>query len=1040
MNYWENPTLFNRNRLPARSYFIPYADESAALTLDRGASDRLIPLNGTWQFHYALTVQESPDDFHKPAFDASAFASIAVPSCWQLQGFGKPHYTNVQYPFPVDPPKVPTENPTGSYRRAFFLTPEQAKQAIILRFEGVDSVFTVWVNGKEVGLSKGSRLPAEFDITPFVKAGNNLIAVRVIQWSDASYMEDQDMWWLSGIFRDVYLLVRPATHVFDVHANTVLDATYTNATLDVALTLSGAAKGRIEIELLDASGGVAGTEKMSASAAKLSLSIDLKNPAKWTAETPNLYTLLVKLFDAKGNLLEVIPQRIGFRKIEIKNAALLVNGVRIMFKGVNRHEVHPDLGRSVSYESMVEDITLMKQNNVNAVRTSHYPNDPRWYDLCDEYGLYVIDECDLETHGFGYEATTVTNPVHDPRYKAACVDRMVRLVERDKNRPSVILWSLGNESGLGANHKAMKAAAKKIDNTRFFHYEGDGTFEVSDVFSQMYTGVDRLAQFDQAAEGIEHYGQPLDPKVYTKLPYILCEYVHAMGNGPGGLADYWNAFRTHQRTQGGFVWEWVDHAIRTKNNDGVEYFAYGGDFGDQPNDGNFVTDGLLFPDRKPSPGLAELKAHIRPVDAKAIDLAAGKIELTNWLDFTTLDHLAISYTVTADGAQIAAGAVAMPEIKPGKSKAITLSLPRQNARSADQYFLNLSFTQKAGTLWAKAGHEVAMAQFKLPWAAPVRKPISIKQLPALQLAETKTTAVVTGSGFTLTFDKVRGVISSWKSQNAELIVAGPKMNFWRATTDNDRGGWGPDNQFALVWRNAGLHWLQHRVDEVTVKKIGTTAVRITAAVRIAPPVKREEGIDTVYTWTILGSGDVIVSMSGQFTGKWPAQIPRIGLMAAIAPSLDQVSWFGRGPGESYADTFAATHFGKFSATVDELYTPYVYPQENGNRRDCSWVSLTNRRGAGLLVVGQPTIDFSAHWHMPMDFEDAKHTYDLVKRPFITLNLDHRQTGIGTASCGPGVLEHYRLKPEPFEFAVRFKPYTIDAGSPGELAKQAFDVK
>ncbi len=1040
MNYWENPTLFAKNRLPARSYFIPYADEVAARTLDRGASDRLILLNGTWQFHYSLTVQESPGDFYKPAFDAAGFASIPVPSSWQLQGFGKPHYTNVQYPFPVDPPKVPTENPTGSYRREFFLTPEQAKQAIILRFEGVDSVFTVWVNGKEVGLSKGSRLPAEFDISKFVKAGNNLIAVRVIQWSDASYMEDQDMWWLSGIFRDVYLLVRPTTHVFDVHVNTVLDSSYTDATLDVEVKLSGAPKGRVEIELLEAHGSAVGLAKKNASTANISFSIDLKNPAKWTAETPNLHTLLVKLYDAKGTLLEVIPQRIGFRKIEIKNAALLVNGVRIMFKGVNRHEVHPDLGRSVSYESMLEDVRLMKQSNVNAVRTSHYPNDPRWYDLCDEFGLYVIDECDLETHGFTYDPKVVANPVHDPKYKAACVDRMVRMVDRDKNRPCVILWSLGNESGLGDNHKAMKAAAKKIDDTRFFHYEGDGTFEVTDVMSKMYASVEDMGKQDRGEEGMSHYGKKLDPKVYTKLPFIQCEYAHAMGNGPGGLADYWEAFRTHKRHQGGFVWEWVDHAIRTKNADGVEFFAYGGDFGDQPNDGNFVTDGLVFPDRKPSPGLAELKAHIRPVDAKAIDLASGKIELTNWLDFATLDHLALNYTVTADGAIIAAGSVAMPEIKPRKSKTITLLLPRQNALSAGQYFLNLSFTQKTDTLWAKAGHEVAMLQFKLPWAAPVRKPIRIKQLPTLRLADGKTTAVVTGSGFSLTFDKVRGVISSWTSQNAELIVAGPKMNFFRATTDNDRGGWGVENQFSLAWRNAGLHWLQHRVDDVTVKKLGTTAVQITAAVRIAPPVKREEGISTVYTWTILGSGDVIASVSGKFTGKWPAQIPRVGLMTAIAPQLDQVSWFGRGPGESYADTFAATHFGKFSATVDELYTPYVYPQENGNRRDCSWVSLTNRRGAGLLMVGQPTIDFSAHWHTPMDFENAKHTYDLVKRPFISLNLDHRQTGIGTASCGPGVLEHYRLKPEPFEFAVRFKPYTVDAGSPGELAKVAFAAK
>ncbi|CAN5573630.1 beta-galactosidase subunit alpha [soil metagenome] len=1037
MNYWENPQLLAKNRLPARAYFIPYAEEASACTFDRGASDRLIMLNGVWQFHYSPTVAEAPADFYKPAFDTSAFSQIPVPACWQLHGFGKPHYTNVQYPFPVDTPKVPTENPTGRYRREFVLTEEQLKnQKIILRFEGVDSVFTVWVNGKEVGLSKGSRLPAEFDITPMVKAGGNLIAVRVIQWSDASYMEDQDMWWLSGIFRDVYLLVRPKAHVFDVHVNTKLDAAYKNATLSTKLKFSGTTTGKVELTLLDAAGETVGLTRKAITGKPVELALDVKDPLKWTAESPNLYTAIIKLFGAKGELLEVIPQRVGFRTVEIKNAALLVNGVRVMFKGVNRHEVHPDLGRSVSLESMLQDVLLMKQSNFNAVRTSHYPDDPRWYDLCDVYGLYLIDECDLETHGFGWQPDHTDNPTIDPAFKDACVDRMVRMVERDKNRPSIIIWSLGNESGLGANHLAMRKAAQAIDNTRCFHYEGDAIFEVSDIFSKMYSSVEEMDKFDRGEADLKHYGMPLDPARYTQLPFILCEYVHAMGNGPGGVVEYWEAMRRHKRSQGAFVWEWVDHALRAKTPDGVEYFAYGGDFGDQPNDGNFVTDGLVFPDRKPSPGLFEVKYVMAPVTVAAKDLAAGAFTLTNMLDFESLDHVAMNYTVTANGEQIATGKATMPHIKAGQSGEIVLPSKKPKLLPAGPYYVKLSFALAADRPWGSAGHELAFAQFELPWKAPAAR--AIASAPIVGLDKSATAAVVTGADFSLTFDTVRGTILSWKHQGNELIVNGPRMNFYHATTDNDRGGWRVDGgPMGNQWKAAGLHWLQHRVNDVSVKKLGKTAVQIVADVTIAPPVHRKQAFDCVYTWTILGSGAVIANVAGKIRGKWPAQLPRIGLMSGLSPQLDQVSWFGRGPGESYSDTKSATHFGLFKATVDELYTPYIFPQENGNRSDCNWVSLTDLRGRGLLVAGDP-FNFSAHWYTPLDFDAARHTYDLKKRPFITLNLDHKVNGIGTASCGPGILPTHELKPQPFDFTLRLLPYTKDAGSPGELASRTVE--
>ncbi len=1036
MNDWENPKLFSRNRLNARAYFLPYSDEASAITLDRGASTRLIPLNGTWQFHLAPTVAEAPQTFWDSAADPAGVAPIDVPSCWQMQGFGKPHYTNVQYPFPVDPPRVPTENPTGSYRREFVLSETQITgQSIILRFEGVDSVFTVWVNGSEVGLSKGSRLPAEFDISSFVKAGSNVISVRVTQWSDASYMEDQDMWWLSGIFRDVYLLVRPKHHVADVYLTTSLDAQYRDATLSASVKLAGEGSSKIELKLLDAGGQIIGATSQASTAQPAKLQLALKNPLKWTAETPNLYLALISLFDASGKLLEVIPQRVGFRSIEIKDAKLLVNGVRIMFKGVNRHEVHADFGRSIPLADMLADVLMMKRNNINAVRTSHYPDDPRWYDLCDEYGLYLIDECDLESHGFNYKYDT--DPSKNPDFKEACVDRMVRTVERDKNRPSVILWSLGNESSLGDNHYAMKEAARKIDDTRFFHYEGDNILDVSDVLSKMYPGLAVMEQINAGIEEVDHNGKKIPPEKYTKVPFILCEYVHAMGNGPGGLVEYWEAFRSHVRCQGGFVWEWVDHGLRQKSPDGQEYFAYGGDFGDQPNDANFVCDGLLFPDRKPSPGLFELKKAIEPLAVKAVDLSSGKLELTNHLDFSSLDHLNITWSIRADGKVIEAGSVPMPSISAGNSGQIHLPIVKPSRLiPGGVYHLHLSFTLAADQTWAPRGHELAFAHFKLPWEAPAAPMVLRRTLPTLCTTETRLEAAVVGPNFGFVFDKVRGTVKSLSYQGTELLHAAPRMNFWRATTDNDRGGWS-QGRWATQWREAGLHWLQHRVDGVEVKS-SDRSVQVTAKICVAPPVHHQKSFDCTWQWTILGSGDCLLRLSGTVRGEWPKQLPRIGLTAGLNKRLDRVSWFGRGPGESYVDTKAATYVDLFQSSVNDLYTPYVYPQENGSRSETSWVSLTDARGLGLLVVGQPAFSFSAHWHTVADFEAARHTYELKKQDFVTLNLDHKMGGIGTASCGPGVLEKYWTRPEPFDFSLRFRPFTTDAGSASQLARQTIE--
>lgn len=1018
-NDWENPSLFGRNRLQPHAHFVPFPDEQAARARDR--SDRVVSLNGVWKFHLSPTVQEAPVGFERPDYDDSDWADLPVPSCWQMHGFGKPHYTNVNYPFPVDPPRVPTENPTGSYRRTLSLAPEQLTgRNVILRFEGVDSCFTVFVNGQEVGFSKGSRLPAEFDITAQVKAGTNTVAVRVIQWSDASYLEDQDMWWLSGIFRDVSLHLRPLVHVFDIDAQATLANDYRDGVMDLAIKLRNTgtvpADVKLRASLSDPSGNtvVETALRVAVPAGSLdSAAARLEVPAvkPWTAETPTLYTLIVSL---DGQQREVIPLRVGFRTVEIRDAQLKVNGRRIVFRGVNRHESHPVVGRSVTPEHMLQDVLLMKRHNINAVRTSHYPNHPYWYELCDRYGLYVIDECDLETHGFGFE--TDANPTSDPAFRDACVDRMVRMVQRDKNHACIVLWSLGNESGLGDNHRAMKDAAQRIDRSRPFHYEGDRAVMVSDVLSTMYAPVERVHGIGQRSATWKHYdGTEVQPADYADKPYIQCEYAHAMGNGPGGLLEYQQAYEMYPSVQGGFVWEWCDHGIERRTEDGRIWYAYGGDFGDEPNDGNFVCDGLVFPDRTPSPGLIEYKTVIQPVLIEPSDLADGRLNLRNRYDFVGLGHLLLNWSVEVDGRSTQSGQMPAPDVAPGCTAPLRLPIePPSDLPAGARVFLRLTLTLATDTNWASAGHVVAEAQFELPWKSPSPPRTPVASLPKLQLANSDHAAVITSDIARFDFDLVRAVLRSATVRGQSLLHRGPRLAFWRATTDNDRGG-GPGSM-ATAWRNAGLHALQHRVNSVAVSAVNSSCVRIQADVRIAPPIHRDRQIRATYDYHVFGSGDVHLAVNVRCVGHWPEQLPRVGLSCAVPGSFQQVEWFGRGPHESYADTRQAALFGHYAADVDDLLTDYLFPQENGNRHQCDWVALRDEHGRGLLVVGHPRFDFSAHWQTPEDFEKARHRHELPRRPFVTLNLDHAQAGIGSASCGPGVLDPYKLRPGEFTFA------------------------
>jgi len=1039
MNDWENHHVLQKNRQPARAYFFSYPDQERALTYERQNSPWFKLLNGVWKFHYYPSPYEAPADFFKEDFDVEDWDDLQVPSNWQLHGYGHPHYTNVIYPFPVDPPRVPSENPTGSYRREFYISEDWLKRRTFLRFEGVDSAFHVWVNGHEVGYSQVSRMPSEFDITEFIRPGKNVLAVRVYQWSDGSYLEDQDMWWLSGIFRDVYLLSRPHVRIADFFVKTQLDKQYKDGILSVETTLINDSEQviegyKLEARLLDKAKNDIEDAEMSTSVScgagrkvdlKLELSID--NPEKWSAENPYLYNLLLTLRDNNGQVVETVPCRIGFRTIELKDGNFLVNGVPIMLKGVNRHDHHPELGRAVPLEFMKKDVLLMKQHNINAVRTSHYPNDPRFLDLCDEYGLYVIDEADLECHGFAV-VNRWEQLSNDPDWEEAYVERMVRMVERDKNHPSVIMWSLGNESGFGCNHIAMGKWAKQRDPGRLLHYEGEtrlcfhgenGGAKVADVYSTMYTSVEEMIEVGSRTD--------LDK------PHIMCEYAHAMGNGPGGLKEYWEAFYKHKRLQGGFVWEWIDHGILQKTEDGREYYAYGGDFNDHPNDGNFVVDGLIFPNRKPSPGLIEYKKIIEPVKVEEVDLKGGKVRIINRYDFIDLSHLQMAWNVMADGKVLQSGTMPTEHIEPGESKVTTIpySMPDRPMAGTD-YWLNIRFILAFDQPWAKQGHEVAWAQFKLPVGIPAVKPISVNSMPSLEWQDKGNVLEIIGSDFELKFDKIKGTIKSWTYNGASLISKGPKLNFWHAPTDNDM-------KMVDEWKKFGLHWLQHRVDQVEWQVLNDNKmIVIQVKSRIAPPVLNW-GIDAKYTYKVYGSGDIVLEVEGMPKGdKLPDMLPRIGLQLEIPGKLDRVTWYGRGPGESYPDSKEANAFGVYAAGVDELYTPYVYPQENGNRSDTKWVALADITGIGLLAAGMPELNFSAHRFTTEDLANAKHTCDLIPRKEITLNLDYKHNGLGTASCGPKQLPQYQLHPEEFSFAIRLKPFNVNAISPVELGKQVIE--
>jgi beta-galactosidase len=942
-----------------------------------GSSLPVIDLNGRWRFRLAAGLPDLTRGFERPEFDDSGWAELPVPSCWQLAGYGSPAYTNVSYPFPVDPPRVPDANPAGEYRRRFEVPGGFPVARAVLRFEGVDSCFAVWLNGVRLGDGQGSRLPTEFDVSGVLRSGRNVLAVLVHQWSAGSYLEDQDQWWLSGIFRPVRIVARGLADFF-VHAD--FDPGSGRGTLSVQTTGTPA---RLTVPEL----GLAGADPAGPHV--------IEGVEPWSDERPRLYPGQIVAGD------ERVAVRIGFRRVLVVDGVLTVNGKPVLLRGVNRHEWDPRTGRTLSPETMLADVLAMKRHNVNAVRTSHYPPDPRFLDLCDGHGLWVIDECDLETHGFAFEGWR-GNPSDDPAWREAYLDRAARMVERDKNHPCVIAWSLGNEAGTGENLAAMAAWIRARDGSRLIHYEGDHeNCSYADVYSRMYVGHPELAAIGHRQE--PRTADPRHDAHRRGLPFLLCEYAHAMGNGPGGLLDYRELFEAHPRLAGGFVWEWIDHGIERTADDGTSYYAYGGDFGEEVHDGNFVIDGLVFPDRAPSPGLGECKKAAEPVRI-GVDPRARTISIRNLHHTRDTGYLRWWWVLEEEGVPLGRGELAVPAVRAGTSWSAgwpeELSGLLREAGSGEVW-LTVSAVLGEAESWAPAGHEVAWAQERADAQAASRTAEATDGGAADGGAAGGGSA---GDGEVITlgparFDGRTGMLTGLGG----LELDGPRLDLWRAPVDNDR-------PLIAAWRRAGLDRLHHKLLAVETGSAGLTVrARVGAA-------GTGNGMDVVYRWRA-GPDRVWLTVAVTPLGSWDVPLPRLGVALSLGGREADVEWFGLGPGEAYRDSQGGVRVGRHWRALAGLQTPYVRPQENGNRRAVRWARLNRPDGAVLAIYGDPVFDLTARPWSTAALASARHTCELRPDGRIHLHLDAAHHGLGSASCGPPVPAWHALAAGPASFTI-----------------------
>ena len=1031
---WNDINVIRQNTEAPRASFHAYADPSAAVKADIGADHFYKTLNGSWKFKYSDTPSLRPATFFEEGYDTSSWNEITVPSNWERQGFGYPIYVNVPYPFDIDEPNVPQDkNPVGSYKRDFETPADWDGREIFVRFGGVSSAFYLWVNGHYVGYSEGSKTASEFNVSEVVKPGRNSISVEVYRWSTGSYLEDQDFWSLSGIQRDVHLYARPKQRVRDFFVHTELTDDYANGDFGISMELvnsnSAAVAGSVTVQVLDGESSLLNetTELMLEPGSSYhNLSAVITDIRAWSAEIPNQYTLLIELRDERGKTLEAISQRIGFRSIRVRNGRFMVNGKLVKLKGVNLHEHHHITGHVVDEATMLEDIRLMKAANLNAVRNSHYPQPERWYELTSQYGLYVVDEANIESHGYGYDHDKTLG--NKPHWKQHHLDRTQRMLERSKNYPSVVIWSLGNEAGDGVNLGATYHWIKSRDLSRPVQYETEGNIEEvgerhSDFHSSMYWRYWDLEQYAQTN---------------NDRPFVLIEYAHSMGNSTGNLAEYWDVINKYEVLAGGFIWDWVDQGLLEHDQNGTPYWTYGGDYGpaDVPSSGNFNFNGIVFPDRSVQPAYWEVKYAYQEVEFSAGHLPDGEITIFNHYDFMSLEGFNLQWLLADNGHSVSDGVYKNLGIAAGASATIHLwdSLPKQTP--GHEYHLTLRLISPAARGILPAGHEYASAQFTVANKAGTAKPSK----PVNGVADTHEMDqmfIVSGKGFAYGFNKETGLLSSIKMADNELMLKPMAPNFWRAPTDNDFGNYMQD--WAAVWRDAGAH---RRLRSIGIDKEDNGGVVI-AADYAFDDVNGQEVARWSSVYSINSAGEMHISNHFERRPELPV-VPRIGMNLELARSLDNVAWFGRGPFENYSDRKMAAHVGIYRNRVADHYVPYMRPQENGYKTDVRWLSLADDDQSGIMIEADDTIGFSVHHNRLEDFvppvkiaitsEDGPgardneervniHVNDVVPRDLVAVNIDLGQMGVGgDDSWGKRTLQRYSLNEMSYDYGFTIRPY------------------
>ncbi len=1009
---WQNPHVYNINQERPHAALMPYPDVDQYFERSNSPSPWYRSLNGSWQFHWVSQPSERPTDFYKDGFDTSEWDEIPVPANWELEGYGTPIYVNDRYPFKKDPPRIPeNDNPVGSYKRYFSIPEEWDGMEVMLTLGAVKSAAHFWINGAWIGYNQDSKTPVEFNITKYLRPGENSIAIEVYRWSDGSYLECQDFWRLSGIEREVYLWVRPQLHIRDFFVKASLDDQYLHGNLELELELQNCDTDLLKTsvmvtwQLFDQHKQVVLTDEerfiTDHHSQLIHFSKTLSSPLLWTAETPNLYELVISLKDTNDQIIEVVGCQIGFRKVEIKKGMLHVNGQDIIIKGVNRHEHDEDAGHVITTESMIQDITLMKQYNINAVRNSHYPNEAKWYELCDQYGLYVIDEANIESHGMGYEAESLAK--HPEMWQGAHMDRTQRMLERTKNHACVIIWSLGNEAGDGEVFLKTSEWVKQRDPTRPVQYEQAMEAAYTDIVCPMYPSVDHLEDYAKRA---------------SDRPLIMCEYAHAMGNSLGNLKDYWDIINRYDVLQGGFIWDWHDQGLAAVDEHGKKYWKFGGHFGADtiPSDDNFCINGLLLPDRTPHPAIWEMKKMYQPIHWKLTDAKNGIVDVKNGLDFLSLKNYELSWNLCSEDGIIVSGSIDASSVAAHDTEQYQLQYDGIQLPKDKDVYLNFLAVTSASTALIPKHHEVAKEQYLIRKAetTEARSTNSLDTNKSIQLKENESHYEIVGEDFRIGLSRETGLVYSFRYLGVDLLQQAIRPHFWRAPVDNDFGNGMPER--CSIWRYAGQHTTLKSLSIISQSK---ELIEIECELALS-----DIGSMVLLNYSVNAAGELRIRSQMNLTGLDLPEIPRIGLQTFVARDMNHLSWYGRGPFENYVDRKAAAHMGRYQSSVGDQHHPFISPQENGNKEDVRWMKLNLPSGIGLQVKGKPQFSFTASYHSPESLtrEARGDVMSLrVAGQNISLCLDHLQMGLGgTDSWLSKPLDQYMIFPDRYEFEIMIK--------------------